>query len=546
MTGGWAARAAAGAALEWRVELRHGVPAAAAVLAVLWTAVLLAVPAAWAPTVAAHLLIVDTAGFGVLFAVVLVLFERAEGGRAILAAAPLRPVEYVGAKLGVLTCLAAAIAVPMTLAAARGHPGAGSALPPVLLGVVLLSLLLVGVVLAACGGSAGLGVLFTRLPLVAPLVAVPVAHVSGALDHPLLYLVPTTGGADLIRAGLLPETAPGAGSLAVAVLYLLVWIAGAAVVACRAAGPETAAAVPPPGDRLSLRPEIGEGRTAGTARARAEASAAGRARPRPAAAGRAPGGTGASAVPRLGGAVGGLARVDLRGLLRDPMLVALLLGPVLLALALRWGYPPASGFLSDRYGLDTAPFAPVLLAALVVLHVPMMIGAIAALRTVEDADDGTQLLYRVSPLGLPRYLAYRLAAASIAAAGGLAAAVPLSGLAADVPAERAPALVAAVALAALQAPLFVVAATAFAPSKIETLVLVKLAGAVFTLTPIAVWWLPGRAVWALAPLPLFWPTAVLPGFGTVPWPAGLAAGTVVAALSGAWLVRRTVRRLEGG
>ncbi|KIH97454.1 hypothetical protein LP52_19150 [Streptomonospora alba] len=522
--------------MEWRVELRHGVPAAAAVLAVLWTAVLLAVPAASAPTVAAHLLIVDTAGFGVLFAVVLVLFERAEGGRAILAAAPLRSAEYVGAKLGVLTCLAAAIAVPMTLAAARGRPGAGSALPPVLLGVVLLSLLLVGGVLAACGRSAGPGVLFTRLPLVAPLVAAPLVHVSGALDHPLLYLVPTTGGADLIRAGLLPEAAPGAGPLAVAVLYLLVWIAGAAVLAGRAAGPETAAAVPPPGDRSSLRPELGEGRTTGTARARADAPAAGRV----------PGGTGASAVPRRGGAVGGLARVDLRGLLRDPMLVALLLGPVLLALALRWGYPPVSGFLSDRYGLDTAPLAPVLLAALVVLHVPMMIGAIAALRTVEDADDGTQLLYRVSPLGLPRYLAYRLAVASIAAAGGLAAAVPLSGLAAGVPAERAPALVAAVALAALQAPLFVLAATAFAPSKIETLVLVKVAGAVFTLTPVAVWWLPGRAAWALAPLPLFWPTAVLPGFGTVPWPAGLAAGTVVAALSGAWLVRRTVRRLEGG
>ncbi|MFD0804241.1 hypothetical protein ACFQZU_23395, partial [Streptomonospora algeriensis] len=223
-----------------------------------------------------------------------------------------------------------------------------------------------------------------------------------------------------------------------------------------------------------------------------------------------------------GGAVGGLARVDLRGLLRDPMLMALLLGPVVLALALRRAYPPASDFLADRYGLNTAPFAPVLLAALVVLHVPMMIGAMAALRTVEDADDGTQLLYRVSPLGLPRYLAYRLAVASVAAGGGLAAAVPLSGLAADVPAERAPALVAAVVLAALQAPLFVLAATAFAPSKVETLVLVKVAGAVFTLIPVAVWWLPGWAAWPLAPLTLFWPIAVLPGYGTVPWPAGLA------------------------
>lgn len=353
-------RAAAGVSLEWRVQLRHRVPAAAAALAALWSAVLLAVPAAWAPTAAVYLLIVDTAGFGVLFAVVLVLFERAEGGRAILAAAPLRPIEYVGAKLAVLTLLATAIAVPMTLAAAREHPAAvAAALPPVLLGVALLSLLLVGAALAACGGAGGIGALVTRVPLVAPLVVVPVVHVSGALDHPLLYLVPTTGGAELIRAGLLPGAALGAGPLALAVLYLLVWIAGAAILACRAVGPETAAGLPAPVGR------------SGT-------SAAGRNALRPAQRDRAPVRAAASSGRRCGGAAGGLARADLRGLLRDPLLVALLLGPAVLALVLRWAYPSASGFLAARYGLDTGPLAPVLLAALVVLHVPMMTGAMAA------------------------------------------------------------------------------------------------------------------------------------------------------------------------
>ncbi|MDT0303352.1 fluoroquinolone export ABC transporter permease subunit [Streptomonospora wellingtoniae] len=517
------ARAAAGLALEWRVELRHGVPAAAAALAVLWTAVLVAVPAGAAPTAAVYLLVVDTAGFGVLFAVVLVLFERTEGGRDVLAVSPQRPAEYVGAKLAVLTALAAAIAVPATLAAARElPPTAAAALPPVLIGVALLSLLLVGLALAACGGAGGLGVLFTRLPLVAPLVAAPVAHVSGALDHPLLYLVPTTGGAELIRDGLLPNAAPGPVPPALAALYLAVWAAGAAALACRAVGPRTAAA--------GVR--VGEGSS--------RAGAAGRAPAQPRVS------AGASVAHTRGGAVAGLARIDLRGLLRDPMLSAMLLGPAVLALLLRWALPPVSGFLADRYGLQTDPLAPVILAALVVLHVPLMIGAITALRTAEDADDGTLALLRATPLGLPRYLAYRLTVAAVAAAAGLAAAVPLSGLAAHVPAERLPALAAAAGLAALQAALLVLAASAFAASKVESLVLVKAAGAVFTLLPAAVWWLPSWAVWAVAPLPPFWSVAVLPGYDAAPWPAGLAAGAALSALTGAWLLSRTLRRLEHG
>nr|WP_156002929.1 hypothetical protein [Streptomonospora sp. PA3] len=519
--------------MEWRVQLRHGVPAAAAALAVLWTAVLAAVPAAWAPTAAVHLLIVDTAGFGVLFAVVLVLFERAEGGRALLAVTPLRPIEYITARTAVLTALSAGMAVPLTLAAARERSAAAlAALPPALLGVSLLSLLLVALALAACGGAQGVGVLFTRLPLVAPLVAAPAARVSGAVEHPLLFAVPTTGGAELIRAGLLPHAAPGFWVLAPAALYLLACAAGAVLLACRAVAPETAA--PPAGEpgraaaNTAPNPAVPDAVPAGVPRAGAPARAGA-----------------ATARPR-GGAVAGLARIDLRGLLRDPMLSAMLLGPAVVALLLRWGYPPARGFLADRYGLDAGAIGPVLLAALVVLHVPLMIGAIAALRTVEDADDGTLPLLRVSPLGLGRYLAYRLAAAGAAAGAGLAAAVPLSGLAGEVPADRVPALVAALALAALQAPLLVLATTAFAPSKVAALVLIKAAGAVFTLLPVAVWWLPARAVWAAAPLPLFWPVAVLPGYGAAPWPAGLAAGLAEAALAGAWLVRRTFRRLGSG
>ncbi|QBI55162.1 fluoroquinolone export ABC transporter permease subunit [Streptomonospora litoralis] len=540
------ARAAAALALEWRVERRHGVPAAALALALLWSAVLAAVPAPWAPTVAVYLLVVDTAGFGVLFAVVLVLYERGQGVRAALAVAPLRPAEYVGAKLAVLTVLAVALAAPLTLVAARGRPALGVAgLPPVLLGVALLSLLLVGLALAACGGGGGLRVLFTRLPLVAPLVLAPVAHISGALDTPLLYLVPTTGAAEWTRAGLLPQDAPGPWVLAAAAVYLLAWTAAAAALACRAVGPDVAER--PPDQVCALGPEPGgrplaDAAGPGAVAAGAGVAAVGTGAERAAGTARRRG-SGAAAW-RRGGPWLGPARIDLRGTWRDPMLAAMLLGPVVPALGLRWGYPPVRGFLADRYGFDLDPVGPVLLAALVVLHVPLMIGAIGALRTLDDADDGTLAVLRVSPLGLNRYLAYRSAAAAAVSAAGLAAAVPLSGLAAYVSAEDLPALAAALVLAALQAPLLVLGAAAFAASRVEALVLVKTAGAVFTLLPVAVWWLPAWSQWIFAPVPLFWPVAVLPGYSAAPWPVGLAAGAAPAALAGAALLRRTRARLE--
>ncbi|MFE1468360.1 fluoroquinolone export ABC transporter permease subunit [Nocardiopsis dassonvillei] len=505
-------RLLAATALESRVGLRYGVVPVAAALGAVWTLVLLAVPAEAAGTVASYLLFLDTAGFGALFAAALLLFERTEGTRSALTVTPLRAGEGVAARLAVLTALTLLIAVPMLAAALRGRfADLAQALPPVLGGVALTCLLLLTVCLAVGARSRDLSGFLLAAPLtVAPLVLVPLVHVSGILEHPLLYAVPTTAGADLIRLGAAPgspDAAPAA--LVAGTVYAVAWAATGVVAASRAVG---RGAAPAPRRHAN-------GRGAG-----------GPARP-------VSGRGGLPVIVRF-------ARVDLFGTGRDPLLLLMLGAPVLLALVIRFAFPAASEFVLGSYGFDLAPHTPVVLAALVLLHVPMMFGVVGGLRAVEDSDENVLLVLRASPVSVPAYLGYRTVLVTVLSLAGLAAALPLSGLMTS--GWTAPVAVALV-LAALQAPLLTASMTALSANKVEALVVVKGIGALLALTPVAAWVLPAPWNLLLLPLPPSWPALALPGYDAGPlgpWLC-LAGGVLVSAAALALLLRRTVRRIEG-
>lgn len=242
-------RLPAAVALEARVEWRYGIVAAAGALALLWTLVLLAVPAEGARVLAPYLLFLDTAGFGALLVVALLLFERGEGTRAALTATPLRTGESVAARLIVLVALSLAIAAPMPAAALRGRlDEVARALAPVLLGVAVTSLLLLTLCLAIGARARTLqGFLLAMPPALVPLIAVPMLHASGVVEHPVMYAVPTTVGADLIRLGVRPGSVEaGPALVALGLGYALLWIAAGAVAAHRAIE-SGAAAAPRPG-----------------------------------------------------------------------------------------------------------------------------------------------------------------------------------------------------------------------------------------------------------------------------------------------------------
>lgn len=514
-------------ALETKVLWRYGVVAVAAVLAVLWTGLLLALPASGAQALVPYLLFLDTAGFGALFAVALLMFERVEGTDAARAVTPVSPGEAALVRVGALTLPVVAMAVPMIVVTAPEGRLWG-ALGYATAGVALTSVLLV----AACLGLGALtrtfqGALLATAPAIAPLVAVPVLHLAGVAQSPLLWAVPTTAGAELISRGLtgragIPE---GPGWVAA-----LLYAAGCAVAFCWWAARRTTVT----GDgrvRRGGRAPAGGGAASGRATRRGSTHGSVRARPRPHT------GPGRKAHPVLA-----LARYELVGVRRDPLLLAVALAPLPLALILRWAYPALVEYLRSTHGFDPAPHASAVFGALVLLHVPVMVGAVVALRVTEDVDDRVLLVLRVSPLSLTAYFGFRTGTALLLALVGLAIAVPVSGLGPAV----SPGLVTAAVLAALFAPLVVLATAAFASNKVEALVVVKGVAAVSVLAPVLLWVLPGFWWSPLLVLSPTWALLALSGYpgDAVPSWAVLLGGLVTGSAAALALVRRIRARLD--
>ncbi|MQA25596.1 MAG: hypothetical protein GEU94_09000 [Micromonosporaceae bacterium] len=500
---GRVARLVGAARLELRVELRHGIVLVALVMTAGWTVALLAMPAWLARAVGPYVLMADTAAFGAFFVAALFLYERGEGALAALVASPLRFGEHLGVRLTTLTLLAVGSAVPVALAAYRGVGGLGL----VLLGVCLVSLLILALNISVVTAHRTLMDFLVVAPVfLAPLMVAPLARLAGLATHPLLHLVPTTGAADLLRAPVAP---PSPGRIAATAGYLLLWIAGAVWLARRRFR------------REFFRP--GERRVAAAARLRPGVAAAARARP-------------------WGGSRHWLVaypKIDLHAVARSGMLIAILVGPVLLAAALRLGYPSLAGQVAARFGVELAPYRPLLLAALVVLHVPLLCGMVGAMLVLDDVDDRMLLVLRVSPVTLPRYLAYRSAVVAGIAAVSLLVAAPLSGLA---PVGALPSMLPALGLAAAQAPLIMLATVAYAGDKVEGLALLKLLGGLVTGLAPAMWWLPTPATWPLRLLPPAWVLDTL----WRPSVLALAGGALATGAATALLASRTVSRLSEG
>ncbi len=475
-------------ALELTVQWRYRVPAVALVVTAVWTLVLLGLPAAPARGAGPVILTIDTATFGSFFIAALVLFERGEGALTALAVSPVRFGEYLGAKVAVLTGLSVASAVPIALAAGRGLADLG----PVALGVALSSVLFLVLNFAIVVRQRSLTGFLTVAPLpLVPLIAAPLVHLSGVVDHPLLYLVPTTGAADVIGSRLDPA------ATAAALGYLVMAIAAATWLARRRFLRETGGATRPrPAREHPHRPRS-----------------------------------------RRRGWLTALVAIDRRTTLRSALLTVVLVGPVLLAVALRLGYPPLAAYLRARFDVDLTPYHPVLLASVVVLHVPLITGMVGALLILDDIDDRTVLILRTSPVTVPRYLAYRGVAVAAAALLMLIVAVPVSGLAPDL-SRVLPALI----LAAAQAPVITFATTAIARNKVEGLAWLKILGLLPTGIAPVMWWLPDPVQWSLRILPHYWTVDTL----WHPTPLGLAIGAVLTALATALLARRTRRRLDAG
>ena len=461
-------------ALELRTQWRQGIPVTVLGLAVFWSGLLVLLPPQAARVATPYLLFVEIMTVGTLFAGALTVTDRSTGATAALGVSPARSWERVAARLTPLALLTTVSAVPVLIAGRRAGQIAAELPAIALCGLLLLAI-------AAGVAARKQGFVDFMVALAGPMVllfAVPLTVSIGLLTGPLWYATPTTGALMLLSGDSPYPAGPLLGYLAL----------------CAAAAMGYATW------RLRASQDTAPGRTMVNVRLLPT-------RPR------------WLVFPRA----------DLRNITRDTMLAMVALSPLLLALALRLGYPPLSAWLRRTRGLDLTPYEPVLAMVAVAVHVPVSYGMTGGLIVLDDLEDGTLAVVRTSPLGVPRYLAYRLTAVTLLGAAGLAVAAPMSGL---VPASATGALLLAVPLG----PLVTLATLAVAQSRMQGATADKVL-ALPVYLPVAAWWLTGPAGWLLAPFPTYWIVRSWSG----PDPTHLLAG--LACLT-AWLIPLTHRALR--
>ena len=213
-----------------------------------------------------------------------------------------------------------------------------------------------------------------------------------------------------------------------------------------------------------------------------------------------------------------LLAADARNIAREPPLWACVLLPWLLALGLRFGFASLEELTAPWIALgELRPHV----AAFAVVMPGMMIGWVVGFLLLDERDDGVLAAIEVTPLGRGGFTRYRLLLPTLltlvtAALVHLCAGVLAPGW--------GPTLTAIVAASAV-APLVALFLVGFAGNKVEGLALAKLASLLVLLPG---WWTMRMFTGGLDPRSL----------------AELAVGLSLAALAGAWLLRRVDRQIE--
>lgn len=489
-------------ATEVRVQARHGVFVGTAAVTAAWLAVLVALPATVRPTAVAWILFLDVAAIGLFFVPALAVVERANGVPAALALTRVGATTVLVTRVAVVAIVAVVAALPLLMAAGTARSAPGDIIV-VLATVAMVSVLVSLLSVVVLGRATTLTAWMTRLPVVAiPLLAPAMAHGIGLWDTPMSWLSPFTGALGMLA---------GHWSWAAAA-WIAVWVLALGSMAVGIGFVTDSPAAP----------------TAPVTRAVAEAPVAESLDDR---------------APSWGrwAAVRSMARVDRRTLLGDGLLMALVAGAPILALAVRWVAGPGATWLMEVHGLDVVPVLPVVWAFVLVVHTPTMVGAVTGLVFTEDRDSGILPAVATTRASLSTLVGYRLVVTAAAAAALVAVAVPLAG-AHHAQGVFGVAVTSVVAGAVATVPALLLAAHAH--DRAQAMAMTK-AMALPLYLPLAWWFVDGAAGWAFVVVPTAW--AVRAAWATsVPEVVvfGLA-GILACALLDLLLIRRLRRTLVG-
>ncbi len=185
-------------AMRWEVlnQFRQNIFYAAIFVAVLWSVVLFQIPDTAIAPVLVSILFLDLSIFGFFFMAALYYLEKGDRVLEGLVVTPLRVIEYLTAKISVLTLLSVLVGAAVTLTVYSPFINWGLYVLAVIGMSVPVSLL--GFVLAARYN--GINEFLVPGVFFLVIMQLPLLGYLGIWDNPLLYLVPSQPGMILLEA----------------------------------------------------------------------------------------------------------------------------------------------------------------------------------------------------------------------------------------------------------------------------------------------------------------------------------------------------------
>ncbi len=198
-----------------------------------------------------------------------------------------------------------------------------------------------------------------------------------------------------------------------------------------------------------------------------------------------------------------LGPIDVRSVRRDNTLSWMVFIPIASTVALRFGMPPLTARILERYDFNLEPYYPVLLAYLFVIMAPMVFSVLISFLLLDEKDDKTLTALQVTPLSLNAYLAYRITVPVLLTLVIMFVIFPISGM--D---DLGLGDISLIAIAAAPlSPMFALFLASFAENKVQGFALMKMVGFILFIPVFAYFTHSG---WELAfgLIPTYWPMKV--------------------------------------
>lgn len=240
-------------------------------------------------------------------------------------------------------------------------------------------------------------------------------------------------------------------------------------------------------------------------------------------------------------AVTAFGKNDLKNVGRDSLLLQVMLIPFLFVVPVRLLVPPIESYLENSFGLDLAPYYPLILSFLFVLNIPLLFGAVTGFLILDERDDDTLTALRVTPVSMANYAGYRMVAAGLMSSLYILLTLPLTGL---FPTSVLPDLVPVALVAGLFSVFIGLFLAAFASNKVEGLAFMKGVGWLM-IGPLVAYFVPRGWELLFGILPTYWPAKAfwVAGEGGNYWPY-LFVGAVYTLLLVVLLLSQFQKRLS--